>query len=93
MHPLQYVKAMEMWNDGVSGKEIAAALGLSKKVIYQTAHNHREDFPRRVHVTPPEWLDEAIEMRERGMTCKEISKIVGLGEQNVRVWLNDAGMA
>lgn len=93
MHPLQYVRAMEMWNDGVPVKEIAAVLGVSKENVYMIAHNHRGDFPRRHKWKEPEWLEKAIGLRERGMTYAEIGRVVGVSQQAVGAWLNEAGMA
>ena len=84
MRGADVARAAELWNEGTSVKRIATQLDVPKSwVVYQTYH-HRDMFPRRyaVRVTQGQ-RDRMRELRAGGMTCRDISRLMGVNEKTV----------
>lgn len=84
MRGVEVAKAAELWNKGMSVKQIATQLNAKESwVVYHVSH-HRDMFPRRntPRVTQRE-REVMSDFRASGMTCKEIARLMGVSEKTV----------
>lgn len=96
----QYAEAARLWAAGMSGKQIAVAVGATASDVYYTARWHREDFPRRrrqfVHVgqSEAERMRETIHaMRSHGASWRDVATATGRTIRTVRRWAHDPVVA
>lgn len=89
----EYLAAKELWAKGRTVREIAEELGLKASQVSSMTIHHRRDFPYRNDISGSDWVPDAIEMRQQGMTIQAIADRCGVHEHAVRRRLKLAGVA
>lgn len=81
----QYEAAKKMWASGVSVKQMAYQLGISKRSAMYYITRYRFDFPERFkcpRLTPDE-RKSIVAMRADGMKIREIADAIGCHKNTV----------
>ena len=80
-----YLKAKELWAQGMSAKRIAYACGTTVAALTCQMQRHREDFPIRKMQTmlTDEQRAEVVRMRESGMTYRQIADVFGVHHNTI----------
>lgn len=81
-----YLKAKELWANGMSVKRIAYECGTSVAAITSQTQRHREDFPYRKSQTmlTDGQRAEVVRMHESGMTYRQIAEAFGVHHNTAR---------
>lgn len=82
----QYEAAKKMWASGMSVKQMAYRLGISKRSVTYYVTRYRFDFPqrhrsKRLTDAQRQWI---IAMRDEGATIKHIAEEVGCHKNTVQ---------
>lgn len=80
-----YLKAKELWADGMSVKRIAYECGTTVAVLTCQMQRHRDDFPIRKRQTTltDEQRAEVVRMHEAGMTYRKIADVFGVHHNTI----------
>jgi len=73
----QKLKAIELYNSGLSNKEIADTLGVNENFVYRYAN------PKKKQRTPAqvkELQQKCIELKKQGFNSRQISEQLGISE-------------
>lgn len=81
----QYEVAKDMWERGVSVKQMAYRLGISKRSVMYYVTRYRFDFPERFkcHRLTPDERKSIVAMRADGMKIREIADAIGCHKNTV----------
>ena len=80
-----YLKAKELWADGMSVKRIAYECDTTVAVLTCHMQRHRDDFPIRKRQTTltNEQRAEVVRMYDSGMTYRQIAKVFGVHHNTI----------
>lgn len=73
-----------MWAEGMSGKQIANALGIPKETVYSYAKKHRTRCRRRWHKVTDDAVAEMRTLHCDGVTQEDIAACMGYSLTTVR---------
>ena len=80
-------KMVRMWNDGMKGKHIAEALGISEQSVHNYVSIHRGMFQYRHHFITDAELDVMRGLWMDGASAKSIATAMGMTIGSVKGYI------